>query len=124
MERGHSRLTMNPFRAYFDNERSAYDEHFDQYTKHHNRTYDTAFETEHRRKIFLDNSRYIVSMNRRNPSYRLSINHLADKSEDELQVLRGRKSLSKSRSNALQNGQKFVSTKKDSELPAYWYELV
>lgn len=120
IEKGHIKLTMNPFRSYFDNERSIYNEHFDQYNKHHNRKYDTEFEKEHRRKIFLDNSRYIISTNRRNPSYRLSINHLADKSEDELEILRGRKSLHRSNSSNLLMGQKFFSTIKDSELPESW----
>ena len=113
-----SRLTMNPIKAYFDTNRKAFDEHFDEYKNKHNKSYDTEFEHEERRKIFLDNSRYIVAMNRRNPSYRLAVNHLADKSEDELKVLNGRR-VSKTKFNG---GLPFQSLHKEdnSTLPAYW----
>lgn len=114
---GSRKLLMNPIKAYFDTNRQVYDEHFDEYKNKHNKTYDTEFEHEHRRKIFLDNSRFIVSMNRRNPSFKLAINHLADKSEDELKVLRGRIPPKKD------NGGMPFRTQlaaENAELPAYW----
>jgi len=110
------KITMNPIKALFDTNRKIYDDHFDEYKNQHNKKYDTEFEAEHRRKLFLDNSRFVFAMNRRNPSYKLAINHLADKSEDELKILTSRMVTLK-KSNG---GLPFKSNEPDSNLPAYW----
>lgn len=115
---GARRLLMNPIKAYIDNDRKPYDEHFNEYKDKHNKTYDTEFEHEHRRKLFLDNSRFIVSMNRRNPSFKLAINHLADKSEDELKILRGR--IPPKKDNGGIPFKHGVAAAHQEELPAYW----
>lgn len=116
--KGSRKLLMNPMRAYFDTKRKMYDEHFDEYKKEHNKSYDTEFEHEHRRKTFLDNSRFILSMNRRNPSFNLAINHLADKTQDELQVLRGRR-VTKKHSNGGIAFSELYKDQKNSSIPAY-----
>lgn len=51
--------------------------------------YATTQEKMHRQHIFMNNLRFIHSKNRANLTYSLSINHLADKSDDEIQSLRG-----------------------------------
>ena len=116
---GVRKLLMNPISTYFSRDRTAFDQHFNEYKDKHNKTYDTEFETEQRRKLFLDNSRFILSMNRRNPSFKLAINHLADKSEDELKVLRGR-IVSKTKDNGGLPFRPKLSAEQQGELPAYW----
>lgn len=58
--------------------------------------YASTEEQMHRRSIFMQNLRFIHSKNRANLGYTLSVNHLADKSDEEIKVLRGYHSSGKS----------------------------
>lgn len=73
---------------------------FDQFKEDHGRNYTHQEEHEHRRNIFRQNLRFIHSTNRANKGYRVEVNHLADRSPEELGYLRGRLQ-SRASSNAL-----------------------
>ncbi|XP_048414119.1 digestive cysteine proteinase 2-like isoform X2 [Stegostoma tigrinum] len=64
---------------------------FQHYKKKFNRDYEIDDE-EHdlRRTTFTHNMRYIHSMNRANLTYKLEVNHLADRTADETAAMRGR----------------------------------
>jgi len=114
------KLLFNPMKAYIENDRSAFDKHFNEFKQEHNKKYDTLLEVEERRKIFLDNTRFISAMNTRNPTFQLAVNHLADKSEDELDILRGRKVTLKSSNGGLPfKSNKMYSSSGDA-LPDNW----
>jgi len=118
------KLLFNPMKAYIDNDRSLHDAHFNEFKSKHSKKYDTEVELEVRRKNFLDNNRFILAMNRRKPTYQLAVNHLADKSEEEIKILRGRK-VTLTKSNG---GLPFKSNKRygrqnggnDDKLPTNW----
>jgi len=83
--------TFNPMKEFVHN----YDEHiskgFTDFISAHNKKYMHEKEHHERLNIFRNNFRYIHSTNRQGLTYRLAVNHLADRTEDELRVLRGRK---------------------------------
>jgi hypothetical protein len=86
----HTIATFNPMKEFIHR----YDEHiangFDEFINAHNKKYEHDRESEKRLNIFRHNFRYIHSINRKGLSYRLGVNHLADRTDDELKVLRGR----------------------------------
>nr|XP_015204062.1 PREDICTED: digestive cysteine proteinase 1-like [Lepisosteus oculatus] len=63
---------------------------FGHFKEQFQRCYSDDEEHEKREHTFVQNLRYIHSMNRANLSYRLAQNHLADRTAGELAVLRGR----------------------------------
>ncbi|CAN8001711.1 unnamed protein product, partial [Ixodes hexagonus] len=63
---------------------------FDKFKEDHGRDYEHHTEHERRRDIFRQNLRFIHSTNRANRGYTVDVNHLADRSSDELVYLRGR----------------------------------
>lgn len=75
---------------------SGTDEHVDKAFHHFKRKHGVAYhsdtEHEHRKNIFRQNLRYIHSKNRAKLTYTLAVNHLADKTEEELKARRGYKS--------------------------------
>jgi len=82
----------NPMHIYINN----YDEHtdsaFHSFKSRHGKTYSSLHEETQRKVNFKHNLRYIQSMNRAGHSYTLAVNHLADMTEDERRMLRGRHS--------------------------------
>lgn len=62
------------------------------FMKKHGVVYATTEERMHRENVFMQNLRYIHSKNREQLSYSLGVNHLADRTQDELKALRGFKS--------------------------------
>nr|XP_021140803.1 digestive cysteine proteinase 1 isoform X2 [Columba livia] len=79
-------------------------EAFHQYRRQLGRRYGSAQELEHRQSIFVHNMRFVHSRNRAALSYTLALNHLADRTPQELAALRGRR-----RSGDPSNGQPFPS---------------
>ncbi|XP_065506708.1 counting factor associated protein D-like isoform X2 [Caloenas nicobarica] len=77
---------------------------FHQYRRRLGRRYSSARELEHRQSIFVHNMRFVHSRNRAALSYTLALNHLADRTAQELAALRGRR-----RSGDPNNGQPFPS---------------
>uniref|UniRef100_UPI00398F0E7A digestive cysteine proteinase 2-like isoform X2 n=1 Tax=Pristiophorus japonicus TaxID=55135 RepID=UPI00398F0E7A len=64
---------------------------FQHYKKKFKRDYDNDDEEhEFRRKTFTQNMRYIHSMNRADLTYKMEVNHLADRTVDETAAMRGR----------------------------------
>ncbi|SPP76476.1 digestive cysteine proteinase 1 [Drosophila guanche] len=84
--------TFNPMQEFM----SPTDEHVERAFHHfkhkHGMSYRTEKEHEHRKNIFRQNLRYIHSKNRAKLPYTLAVNHLADKTEEELKARRGYKS--------------------------------
>lgn len=85
------KVLMNPMSEYIH----GYDEHitemFQQFKSKHNRNYATIKEHSQRRHTFRQNVRFIHSKNRAGLSYKLDVNHLADRSDEEMRLMRGRK---------------------------------
>ncbi|CAF0723202.1 unnamed protein product [Brachionus calyciflorus] len=114
-----ARSSANPMREFIHSDDSHYHHEFSKFQKQHGKKYHTTIESKERQHIFRQNVRYINSMNRRNLSYRLAINHLADKSDEELRVLRGKlKTSSQKKPN---NGLPFDMSKyMNKALPDNW----
>lgn len=97
-----NRVLANPMREFFHNDESHTHHEFEQFKDKHSKEYQTELEHQERKHLFKQNLRYIDSENRKGLSYTLAVNHLADKSDEELKVLRGKlKSSSKTPNNGL-----------------------
>ncbi|XP_055561357.1 digestive cysteine proteinase 1-like [Falco cherrug] len=75
---------------------------FHHYKERFGKSYNSEEEHEHRKRTFIHNMRFVHSRNRAALSYTLALNHLADRTPQELAALRGRR-----RSGAPNNGQPF-----------------
>ncbi|POI19585.1 hypothetical protein CIB84_016671, partial [Bambusicola thoracicus] len=64
---------------------------FHHYRRRFGRQYGSAREMEHRQRIFVHNMRFVHSKNRAALSYSLALNHLADRTPQEMAALRGRR---------------------------------
>ncbi|XP_034480335.1 digestive cysteine proteinase 1 [Drosophila innubila] len=84
--------TFNPMREFISGSDEHVDNAFHHFKRKHGIDYSDDKEHEHRKNIFRQNLRYIHSKNRAKLSYTLAVNHLADKSEEELKARRGYKS--------------------------------
>lgn len=86
-------VTFNPIQEFIH---PTVDDHVEEAFHHfrnkHNIAYNTQHAHEYRKNIFRQNLRFINSHNRGNLTYKLGINHLADKTENELRALRGYRS--------------------------------
>lgn len=113
------RILMNPMREYIHSDDSHHHHEFGLFKHRHGKNYDTELEHASRLHIFRQNYRYIESINRKGLTYRLALNHLADKTDDELRVIRGK---SKKVKNAVpNNGQPFDMNKYTrKDLPDRW----
>merc|ERR1719323_1768958 len=82
---------MNPMKEFIDNHDKHVTDTFDEFKEKHSREYDSS-DMEHSKRLDLyrQNMRFIHSKNRQGLSFSLASNHLADKSEQEIRVLRGR----------------------------------
>ncbi|VVC93474.1 unnamed protein product, partial [Leptidea sinapis] len=69
---------------------SHYDHYYIEFKSKHNKQYETELEHTERLNVFRQNLRYIHSNNRARLGFTLAVNHLADRTEDEIAVLRGR----------------------------------
>lgn len=78
------------------------DNEFTRFVGKHDRKYTTAEEHEHRKNVFMQNLRFVHSKNRAKLGFSLTINHLADKTSDEMKALRGYRP-----SGVYNGGQKF-----------------
>ncbi|RHY40292.1 hypothetical protein DYB30_003075, partial [Aphanomyces astaci] len=74
-------------------------EAFDQFALQHGKSFDSSSETMHRASVFHANMQYINSMNRKGLSYSLAMNHLGDRTHDEMKAMFGRKSLKRAADN-------------------------
>ena len=83
------------FKEHIDNE-------FTRFIGKHGRKYKTSHEHATRKDIFVQNLRYIHSTNRAKLGFSVGVNHLADKTHDEIKALRGY------RSSGIYNGKCFI----------------
>jgi len=85
--------TMNPMKEFIENHDAHVNQSFEQFKSEHDRKYESESEEHERRlTVFRQNLRFIHSKNRAGLSYSLDTNHLADRTEEEMRVLRGRTS--------------------------------
>jgi len=96
-------------REFIHNDESHIHGAFDDFKDKHGKTYPTDMEHKERLHIFRQNFRYVHSVNRRGLSYRVAVNHLADKSSEEIKVLSGK--LRSSSTPTPNNGQPFQMSK-------------
>lgn len=68
------------------------DEQFTKFINKHGVSYSNESEYEYRKSVFHRNLRFIESKNRDNLSYKLGVNYLADKTEEEIKIMRGYRS--------------------------------
>nr|XP_006115573.1 digestive cysteine proteinase 1-like [Pelodiscus sinensis] len=101
------RIMANPMQEFVGRMRETDTVHhrlFHHYKEKFRKTYRSEKEREHRKHTFIHNMRYVHSKNRANLPYKLVLNHLADRTPEEMAVLRGRL-----KSGAPNNGQPFPS---------------
>ncbi|XP_072741347.1 digestive cysteine proteinase 1-like [Ciconia boyciana] len=96
------RVLVNPMEDLVGRHQPWAHEVFHHYRRRLGRRYGSAQELEHRQSVFVHNMRFVHSRNRAALSYTLALNHLADRTPQELAALRGRR-----RSGAPNNGQPF-----------------
>lgn len=83
-------LEANPMREYIHRENSHIDNAFKGFMTTHEKDYENDKEHRHRLRNFRHNYRFIKSHNRAGKTYKMKINHLADRSDEEITRLRGR----------------------------------
>ncbi|KAL7020881.1 hypothetical protein ACKWTF_011664 [Chironomus riparius] len=82
--------TMNPMMEFIHPRNEEHvDDEFERFKRKHDKDYETHHEHENRKNIFRQNLRFIHSNNRKGLGYSLGVNHLADRTADELKALRG-----------------------------------
>lgn len=114
---GTARALANPMGQFIHNDQLNVHTQFEEFKDKHGKEYETQIEHTERLHTFRQNLRYIDSMNRQGLSYSLSVNHLADKTTEELRVLRGKQP---AKPNTKNNGQAFTMseyTDKQKSLP-------
>ncbi|CAF1371257.1 unnamed protein product, partial [Didymodactylos carnosus] len=88
------RVLFNPMSEYI-NHHGSYEDHaeqsFDTFKKHHNKKYKDTKEHRQRLATYRHNMRYVNAKNRAGLTYKMRLNHLADRTDDELKVLRGKR---------------------------------
>ncbi|XP_057341416.1 digestive cysteine proteinase 1 [Microplitis mediator] len=83
-------FTFNPMREFISNDHRHVDTEFNIFKRKYNKQYKDLKEHGNRTEVFRQNLRYIHSMNRKSQGYQLEVNHLADRTDDELKYLRGK----------------------------------
>ncbi|KAL1501117.1 hypothetical protein ABEB36_006503 [Hypothenemus hampei] len=84
--------TFNPMAEFIKPEHTGHvDFEFDKFTKKHRKNYVGHEETALRKEVFRQNLRFIHSHNRKNAGFFMTVNHLADKTDQELKALRGKR---------------------------------
>lgn len=83
-------FTFNPMEEFIHNRDDHVEDAWESYIRTHQKNY-TDQENVSRKDVFRQNMRLIHSTNRANLGFQLAVNHLADRTKDELKILRGRK---------------------------------
>ncbi|OTF70897.1 Group 1 mite allergen-like protein (Cysteine protease) [Euroglyphus maynei] len=109
---------MNPMREFILNDYRHVDEHFREFIEKHGKNYTNKYnEVNFRHFIFLQNYRFIMAHNRKNLHYQLAVNHLADRTDDEMSRIRGKIQVM----NEDKGGIPFDKSKYDiSKIPEQW----
>jgi len=81
---------MQPMKEFIDNEDHHVIASFEVFKDRHSKEYRNKVEEHHRIQLFRQNMRFIHSKNRQGLSYKLAVNHLADRNPEEMIKLRGK----------------------------------
>ena len=108
------RVLVNPMREYIHSDETNLHHEFKSFKNFHAKKYSSEIEHKERMHVFRQNLRYIESMNRKGLTYRLAVNHLADKTDEELQVITGKL---RTKPNTKNNGLPFDMSKYNTKLP-------
>ncbi|XP_039367087.1 digestive cysteine proteinase 1-like [Mauremys reevesii] len=84
------RILANPMWDFVDRQADRGRQLFHHYRREYRKEYGSEKELERRAQTFIHNMRYVHSKNRANLPYKLALNHLADRTPEEMAVLRGR----------------------------------
>ncbi|CAG5129120.1 unnamed protein product [Candidula unifasciata] len=82
------KIQMNPIKEYVHHHDKHVHESFEHFKTAHKKQYSPQ-EHDSRKHVFRQNLRYIHSKNRAGLSYTMSVNHLADRTENEMKKMRG-----------------------------------
>lgn len=82
--------SFNPMQEFIHNYQGHVDAAFNRFKNAFKKNYAHDLEYAQRRENFKHNLRYIHSMNRANLGFQLDVNHLADRTDAEMKVLRGK----------------------------------
>ncbi|XP_041358235.1 digestive cysteine proteinase 2-like isoform X2 [Gigantopelta aegis] len=82
-------ILFNPMHEYINRYDDHVHESFDNFKKVHHKEYSSHKESELRKQTFRQNLRFINSKNRAGLTFTLAVNHLADRSEGEMRLMRG-----------------------------------
>ncbi|CAF3373464.1 unnamed protein product [Rotaria socialis] len=86
------RVLFNPMSEYINRHgEDDFESSFENFKEQHERKYKDEHEHRRRLKIFRHNNRYVNTRNRAGLTYTMKLNKFADRSDDELRVLRGRR---------------------------------
>ncbi|XP_065433106.1 digestive cysteine proteinase 2-like isoform X2 [Chrysemys picta bellii] len=84
------RILANPMWDFVGRQADRGHQLFHHYRREYRKEYGSEKELERRAQTFIHNMRYVHSKNRANLPYRLALNHLADRTPEEMAMLRGR----------------------------------
>jgi len=104
--------TMNPMKEFVDNNEAHVRDTFEEFKVHHSKKYRDENDEESRLDVYRQNLRFIHSKNRKGLTYTLASNHMADMTNSEMKILRGRIHDSNLKYNG---GQPHTYDKKDVE---------
>jgi C1A family cysteine protease len=108
-------ILMNPVKEYIHRQDHHVHESFEHFKKTHKRQY-SPDEHDSRKHVFRQNLRYIHSKNRAGLTYKMAVNHLADKTEKEMKTMRGYRY-----THGNHGGKKFsLKTMKVQDVPDQW----
>merc|ERR1719376_1652739 len=82
--------TMNPMKEFVDNNEAHVRDTFEEFKVHHSKKYRDENDEESRLDVYRQNLRFIHSKNRKGLTYTLASNHMADMTNSEMKILRGR----------------------------------
>lgn len=109
-----TRILANPMQEYVHPVDDSHVDHMhEEFVKKHNKK--VGDDHEERKNIFRHNLRYINSMNRKNLTYRLKVNHFADRSEDEMKHMTGLRMTPRNQRGDV--GEEFVANVQVDQLP-------
>jgi len=107
----HHLYHFNPMKEFIDGHTDHVDESFDDFADRHDKSYSDEVDRHSRKDNFRQNMRYIQSVNRQNLPYKLDVNHLADTTEGERRMMRGK--LMTSLADNEEGGQIFTFSSKE-----------
>ncbi|XP_062996652.1 digestive cysteine proteinase 2-like [Elgaria multicarinata webbii] len=88
-QEGEHHILANPMHDFVSRKADRGYQLFRHYRRKHRKDYGTEKELEHRAHTFIHNMRFVHSKNRASLSFKLALNHLADRTPEEMAAMRG-----------------------------------